>query len=80
MGDSHPDTANTHAELPGYWTFNARLDYRDSDSGLSVSLFVENISDDVNIARMFYPEIIAGTDGVNVTKPLVYGVTVSYDF
>ena len=36
------NTAGTHGD---YWTFNARLNYRDNDSGLGVSIFVENISD-----------------------------------
>ena len=57
-----------------------RLINRDTtpDSG---SVFVENISDDVNFVRAVFPGPEAfGTDGMYVTHPRSVGVTMGYVF
>ena len=79
MGDLHPDTANVAPILDGYWTHNASLNYRSSGGRVGVSAFVENMSDDVNLARQFYTETSIGTTGFNVTRPRTYGVTISVE-
>jgi len=79
MGELHPDTANEAPLLDGYWTHNASLNYRSSGGRVGVSAFVENISDDVNLARQFYAASSIGTTGLNVTRPRTYGVTVSVE-
>ena len=66
--------------LEGYWTHNASLNYLNLSGRVGVSVFVENISDDVNLARQFYATPSVGTTGFNVTRPRTYGLTLSVDF
>ncbi len=80
IGDLHPDTANEAPLLEGYWTHNASLNYLNLSGRVGVSVFVENISDDVNLARQFYATPSVGTTGFNVTRPRTYGLTLSVDF
>ena len=81
VGAAQNSLENNTGESGDFWTSNARLNCRDNDSELGVSLFVENISDDINVTRLVYNDIaIVGADGAYVTRPLVYGVTISYQF
>ena len=64
-----------------FWSWSARLRYENEASGFSVSVFVENISDDVNFVRAVFPGPEAfGTDGMYVTHPRSVGVTMGYVF
>jgi hypothetical protein len=47
---------------------------------LGLSIFVENISDEIHITNMVSPSATWGGDGGMITRPLIYGVTISYDF
>ncbi len=80
VGAMQGNSINT-VEYDGYWTFNALLEYRDNHSGISVSIFVDNIADDVNITHSVYPDYAdIGSDLAYMTPPRAYGVTVSYKF
>ncbi len=48
--------------------------------GFRISAFVENISDDVDVARMFIPNASIGSDLSITTRPRTYGVMVGYGF
>ena len=80
LGMRQGDTANLATETGDYWTFNARLHYQDNDSGLGVSLYVTNISDDANLQRITFPDQSFGTDGMFTAHPREWGITISYEF
>ena len=62
-----------------FWSYSARLRYENQASGFSVSVFVENISDDINFTRAVFPTPEAfGTDGMFTTHPRSVGVTIGY--
>ena len=64
-----------------FWSYSARLRYENRGSGFSVSVFVENISDDINFPRAVFPGPEAfGTDGMFTTYPRSVGVTMGYLF
>ena len=56
------------------------MNYLNLSGRVGVSVFVENISDDVNLARQFYATPSVGTTGFSVTRPRTYGLTLSVDF
>ncbi len=64
-----------------FWSWSARLRYENEASGFSASVFVENISDDINFVRAVFPTAEAfGTDGMYTTYPRSVGVTMGYQF
>ena len=54
VGDFYTDSENT-LELGDFWRVNARLAYRHENSGLDVSVFVENIGDDKELQNVYAP-------------------------
>ena len=76
------DSTGRSGEFGGdYWSYSARLRYENRASGFSVSVFVENISDDINFTRAVFPGPEAfGTDGMYTTHPRSVGVTMGYLF
>lgn len=80
-GDRYSDKENTH-KAGEYWIYNASLNYaRDDGKGLSIDLFVRNLTDERAVIIVYIPDTSDyGTDIGIISRPRTWGVRMNWSF
>ena len=81
VGDYYSQIENVQ-KIGDYWKANLRVNYQPYESGLKLSLFVQNVGDKKEIQQVYNANDAygLGTDLTTFDPPRTYGVTARYDF
>lgn len=63
-----------------FWDVNLRLGITNQDKSIRATLFVENVSDEIQLTHTYSPALLGGTSITVVRPPRTYGVRFSYEF